>query len=357
MINSLRIEGFKAFDEASFRMAPLTVLSGINGSGKTSLIHSLLVLSQATERDDGIVSLNGPFHLELGSFGLLQNWNSDHVMLGFELDSEFFSWELKGAEASLFAEATGPNIYPSILARDARGFQYISAERYGPRGILGSSAIHPRDLEVGVKGEYCAHVLYALDSLKVDDSRAPANFTEETRLLKPLTEAWLSRVTRPLQIDTEAHPALTAFSLRFRDPDGEWVGAPNMGFGVTYSLPVILAGLTAANGGILVIENPEAHLHPAGQSQMGVFLATIAASGVQVVVETHSDHVVNGIRRAIGEHKILSSHDAIVHYFPLEGEVEELLFTEVGGVDKWPKGFFDQYQMDISALTKTRRSR
>lgn len=80
-----------------------------------------------------------------------------------------------------------------------------------------------------------------------------------------------------------------------------------MGFGVSYSLPIVLAGLFAPAGSLLLVENPEAHLHPAGQSQMGTFLAVIAGAGVQVIVETHSDHVLNGVRRAIGEKKVLGA--------------------------------------------------
>ena len=75
----------------------------------------------------------------------------------------------------------------------------------------------------------------------------------------------------------------------------------NMGFGVSYALPVITAGLLAPAGSLLVVENPEAHLHPAGQSRVGRFLAHLAASGVQVVAETHSDHVLNGVRLAAVE--------------------------------------------------------
>jgi predicted ATPase len=91
---------------------------------------------------------------------------------------------------------------------------------------------------------------------------------------------------------------------------------------------------------------------------MGHFLAAIAASGVQVLVETHSDHVLNGIRRAIGEHRILPASQAIVHYFDGDGSAPQTLaFTETGGIDSWPRGFFDQFQLDVAALTRIRRPR
>ena len=76
------------------------------------------------------------------------------------------------------------------------------------------------------------------------------------------------------------------------------------GFGITQILPIIVAALSIPKGDLLLIENPEVHLHPAGQALMGQFLAEVAHSGIQVIVETHSDHILNGIRRAIkvGKH-------------------------------------------------------
>src|SRR5207247_1131822 len=148
---------------------------------------------------------------------------------------------------------------------------------------------------------------------------------------------------------------------------GEWVRAPNMGFGVSYSLPIVLAGLIAptpqdmgsAHRSIVIVENPEAHLHPAGHSRMGAFLTTLAAAGVQVILETHSDHVLNGIRRAVGEHAMLKSEDAAVHFFADDDggapTIDTLRFTPSGGLSHWPRRFFDQYQVDVAALSRVRR--
>jgi predicted ATPase len=211
-------------------------------------------------------------------------------------------------------------------------------------------------LEVGCRGEYCAQVLEILGKTVIQEERRSA-LVASPPLLKDQAEQWLSRFTRSLQIDTETFKGTGVTAIRFRTAE-DWFKPTNMGFGVTYSLPIVLAGLTAGNGGLLIIENPEAHLHPAGQSQVGVFLATIAAAGVQVVVETHSDHVLNGIRRAIGEQRLLSAADAIVHYFDAESpHPRSLLFTDRGGISAWPAGFFDQYQLDVAALTRVRRAR
>ena len=79
----------------------------------------------------------------------------------------------------------------------------------------------------------------------------------------------------------------------------EFLRAVHTGDGLVQVLPIVVAALSAAEDSLLLIENPEANLHPAGQAHMGEFLAEVAAAGVQVILETHSDHVLNGIRRAV----------------------------------------------------------
>ena len=362
MFIQLQIYGFKMFAKAKFQLAPLTILTGMNGTGKTSLIHALLLIREVTRRGDKVVQLNGPYDLELGSFGDIQNWNTQDQMSFVLTDKDFRAsiWELGGNPTSLYAEIQKhPDQLPPVFKEGERMFQYLCAERFGPRNILGSTALPPEQLEVGFRGEYSAQVLYTLGSLHIDAlRRCPGAGEYDAALLKFETESWLSRIARPIQIDTESIAIKTVTALRFRVPDGEWVRPPNMGFGVTYALPVILAGLTAGKGGILIVENPEAHLHPTGQSQMGFFLASIASAGVQVVLETHSDHVLNGIRRAIGEHHILADDQAIIHFFDVNGAPPQpLSFTETGGVAAWPRGFFDQYQLDVTALSRVRRRR
>lgn len=362
MINEVKIRGFKKFTEEAFKTPPLTILTGMNGAGKTSVIHALLLMREASRRNNQLVELNGPYGLELGTFGDIQNWDAPEFVR-FEITDQnttVYSWALDGLQTALFANVHVSHAAPPPAFGDGeRMFQYLSAERLGPRSTLGSAALPQNLLEVGCRGEYSAQLLYALDSYPVDERRRCSDTKiDDAALLKFETERWMSRIARPVQIDTEILAGTAVSALRFRVPDGDWVRPPNMGFGVTYALPIILAGLTAGENGMLIVENPEAHLHPAGQSQMGHFLATIAAAGVQVLVETHSDHVLNGIRRAIGEHHTLLASNAIVYFFDLDGSAPQALtFTPMGGIESWPKGFFDQFQLDVSALTKVRRPR
>ena len=362
MIEQLKINGFKRFADQRFRFAPLTILAGMNGAGKTSVIHALVLLHLASSRTDGVVPLNGPYGLDLGVFEDIQNWAAPEeiVFAAMEAGQLPSRWKFHSGQTALFADLVErPDSIPVALRPGSRMFQYLSAERLGPRSTLGAAALPASMLEVGCRGEYCAQVIQVLGNDTVDEQRLCPDAPEEAApLLKFEVERWLSRIARPVQIDVESLPIGTVSALRFRTPGGEWVRPPNMGFGVTYALPVIVAALTAGDGGIVVVENPEAHLHPVGQSQMGHFLATMAAAGVQVVVETHSDHLINGIRRAVGERRILAAADAVVHFFDAVDTPPQLLsFTEAGGIDAWPRGFFDQYQIDVAALTRVRRPR
>ena len=127
------------------------------------------------------------------------------------------------------------------------------------------------------------------------------------------------------------------------------------GFGITQVLPIVVAALSANEGSLLLIENPEVHLHPKGQSAMGEFLAEVAASGVQVLIETHSDHILNGVRRAV-KNKVLLGEETAIHFFRSKREADETNHVQVqspllgndGSIDYWPEGFFDQFDKDMS---------
>ena len=360
------IAGFKRFTSERFEMAPLTVLTGINGSGKTSLLQAFLLVAEASRNRSATLSLNGPFGLELGTAEDVLNWQSaSPIRLILEAagrpPSEW-TFAVPTDEALYLEVASRPPDLLKALAGSPRAFTYLSAERLGPRGFTAASPLPETELEVGAHGEYCAHVLSVLGDRLIESPERthPLHDASAPRLLKYEVEQWLTEIARPIEVTGERAAGATVAELRFRTPGSDWVRSTNMGFGLTYALPIVLAGLIAETGGMLIIENPEAHLHPAGQSRIGVFLAWLAGLGVQTIVETHSDHVVNGIRRAIAEHHYLAPADAVLHWFGDEVEEgalphETLAIGETGGVSHWPKGFFDQYQIDVASLGRIRR--
>jgi predicted ATPase len=127
----------------------------------------------------------------------------------------------------------------------------------------------------------------------------------------------------------------------------------NVGYGLTYTFPILVALLAAEPGDIIVIDGPEAHLHPQAQSRMGWMLATFAAAGIQLIVETHSDHILNGIRLAVRD-KVLPTAGLSLLFFAgnvLEGHgVTSPRIDDEGRINEWPDGFFDQGDKDIAQL-------
>lgn len=369
MIVSTEIRGFKPFEAARFDLAPLTVLTGLNGSGKTSLIQTMLLVREAANSRTPSVPLNGPFGLELGTAEDVLNWDSDapiSVSIA-QPGGEISEWRLGvPAEEAMYLDVVQrPDRPPKPFGGSPRSFTYLSAERLGPRSFAPTSPLAERELEVGVHGEFCAHVLSVLGDKPIEHVKRshPSYMEDAPRLLKYEVEQWLCEVARPVEISGERLARSTLAELRFRTDGATWVRSTNMGFGVTYALPIILAGLIAEPDGLLIVENPEAHLHPAGQSRVGVFLTWLAGKGVQVIVETHSDHVLNGIRRGIAEFSYLPAAGALVHWFGGFGSdsvvngVNTLHIGEGGNVSDWPRGFFDQYQLDVAALGRIRRRR
>ena len=171
------------------------------------------------------------------------------------------------------------------------------------------------------------------------------------------TGAWLNDFFpgAEFKIDPVAGANLVVLSIRSHSST-DFHRPQNVGYGLTHILPILAACLGADEGQIIMIDNPEAHLHPSGQAKMGQFLARVAASGIQLIVETHSDHILNGIRRAIRD-EILAPAKAAIHFFSLEISKEASkpivvspTINAKGQLDKWPTGFFDQFDKDMMAL-------
>ncbi|WP_435125130.1 AAA family ATPase [Actinacidiphila sp. bgisy144] len=362
MIRSLRIERFKCFVDTTLELRPLTVLTGFNGAGKSTVLQSLLLARQAAVGADGAVRLNGPYGLALGEAHELLHPDATTADICVSGRSDEESWTYRfgvpDGRALHLNVVESPQEPSPQLVRPGFGFTYLGAERLGPRDVLAVSGEPPDDLGVGVRGEHTAQVL-ALRELRI--TRKALNVREEltfphtdVNLLRAQTEAWASHIIRPLRLEAHWAAGMAASALRVQGENGDAIRPANTGFGVSYALPVIVAGLMTSPGDVLIVENPEAHLHPAGQSRLGAFLARVAGSGVQVIVETHSDHVLNGVRLASAVEGLLPPADTIVQFFDHRG----ITSIELGGrgdLSQWPPGFFDQIEDDLGRLARARR--
>jgi predicted ATPase len=117
---------------------------------------------------------------------------------------------------------------------------------------------------------------------------------------------------------------------------------------------IVVAGLAARQNTILMVENPEAHLHPKAQSLVGEFLARVAAGGTQVFVETHSEHILNGMRRVVKQ-SLLAAESARLFFFTrdpkaLQPTVVPISISASGDLSAWPEDFFDQLDKDLTVI-------
>ena len=372
MIAEIRLENFKRFRDLTLNTANLTVLTGANGAGKTSVLHSLLLARQmARQPGRSHVELNGVDTLELGGpEDVIHREASDDLAAVEVLDTEGtrqrWSFRATSTTDTRTLNATvvdRPDDYRGALAGTAPQFSYLCAERLGPRDVLSASADDVAELDVGSRGEYVAQVLASFDRSRISTGRLESSTTEtQISSLLHQTESWMGKIVHPTQIDADWFPNTSVTRLRFKTPGirTEWTRAPNAGFGISYVLPIVVAALRAEVGGLLLVENPEAHLHPAGQSRIGSFLARVAADGVQIFLETHSDHVLNGIRVAVADGSAaLLPEEVVVHFFRAEDDggpaLQSMELQRTGQLTAWPAGFFDQAQVDLAALASKRR--
>ncbi|MCY4458808.1 MAG: DUF3696 domain-containing protein [Albidovulum sp.] len=373
MIDEIQLENFERFHDLVLKTANLTILTGANSSGKTSVFHALLLARRiARQPENTHVELNVFDDLELGGVEDIINRKArKNIAVVRVLDDQgkCGCWSFgatnndnaKMLDARIFER---PKDLSIALTGPAPQFCYLSAERLGPRAVLGASAVNAAEFDVGPRGEFVAQVLASCGRCRVNKGRIenPIDGTQVVEDLLHQTENWITKIVRPIQIEAVRFPNLSITRLRFKVPGlrGEWTRAPNVGFGISYSLPIVVAALRAEVGGLLLVENPEAHLHPAGQSMIGGFLAQVAADGVQVFLETHSDHVLNGIRLAVANGNAgLSPEQVAIHFFRTEEEEGSILqsidLLETGQLSTWPTGFFDQAQIDLAALALNRR--
>ena len=354
---TLHIQNFKCFEKTEVPINQLTVLAGGNGNGKSSVIQALLLLRRTLEKKEGNVELNGVYCLNLG--------NSANLLFS---ESEIYLELIEGKKQLRVKYDThiGNELYitPTILedtyednSLRTEAFYYLNAERVGPRISQPLNAFSFPN--TGFQGEYTAQVIKELDNRKfeVEEKRINTILHYGSNFFQRVN-AWLAYILEGTTIETYIDERTYTARIEVTNAFRKATFPTNTGFGISYVLPIIVTCLLAKKDRWVIIENPEAHLHPAAQSKIGYFLAKMASAGLRIVVETHSDHIINGIQLAVAKKEIESSCITI-NYFDkgeLQPEVHPISMNEKGELDKWPKGFFDQTQIDFAELIKLRRN-
>jgi predicted ATPase len=365
MLSSLTLKNFKPFENQSFSLKPLTLLTGLNSTGKSSVLQSLLLLRQSSQQDElldrvGLV-LNGDLvSIGTGQDALFKRAKEDVITLKVGMNNDIkgtwtFDCDRQSdiMRISTLSIADG-SVYNSGLFND--NFHYLKAERIAPRNYFQMSDFKVRQhQQIGSQGEFTAHFLSINEYKKIPHSQL-SHPSAQSDILKSQVEAWLGEISPGTRVDIELHSGMDVVNLQYSYEDNNSYRSTNVGFGITYTLPIIVAILSASSDTLILLENPEAHLHPRGQSKMGELIALAASCGIQIILETHSDHVLNGIRKAV-KYKKLEADKVQINYFERylkKGQPTTEIITpriyQSGGIDRWPDGFFDQAEKDLMDL-------
>ena len=386
-LRSFEFSNLKCFLALRLSLAPLTLFTGFNSAGKSTALQSLLLLAQSLrlDSDSKYLPLNGPV-IQLGTLGEVLSDKAEEQQIEISVSTmlEQISWNFKATDPRIEGIETGKySLYVEKVVHQTEGFKtqewddkmwrssnpdsssselinalkniiFLNSERGKIRDLYpfpdDISVVHA---DVGCEGQYAPWWYVRETDEKIEPARRHPG--ESAGSLRRQVDAYLNDLFPGARATADKIEGTHLIRFRFSDgAKSDWRHPANIGYGLTYAFPIIVAILLAKKEQVLIVESPEGHLHPRAQSRMGEMLSRIAATGVQILVESHSDHVLNGIRLAVKQ-KTIQHSDIAVHFFSgvgsdSHGVISPSIDTN-GSLDDWPDGFFDQGELDLATLT------
>lgn len=369
MIQSIYIKNYKIIKEQTLTLSNLNILTGLNSSGKSSFIQSLLLLRQSYDR--GYLSRRQPL-LYLGEEG-----NEYMTRTGFF--SDIFNFYAERTESIVFDIVENENSYklttipydnipetaiPCTLTTNSdweqsvlfsNRFQYLSTDRIIPQES------YPKFVTgelLGKDGRYTAHYLdrHGRTPIAIESLWHPAALSN---FLIEQVACWMGEISPGVIVETEEKAQNIELRYAYRQNNFS-IKPQNVGFGLTYALPIVVALLSAKPGDLLLLENPETHLHPKGQSKLARLMALTAQAGVQIICETHSDHIINGTLVACKEmekgQQGIDRNNVHIFYIDKNDDTPEnnvvipIPILEGGRITYAPTDFFSQIKNDQKIL-------
>lgn len=407
MFKSISLRNFKSARNLDIPLQQLTVLSGLNGSGKSTVLQAIGLLRQSlkistTSADESIkqlayLNLRGPLvQLGMARDVLSQRATESEIKIGLSLDSPDSTWlftadvgdeylDFDTLSSKYYFNLDGSSFAGKYLSPEKTSaaqshlhkchFQFLQADRLTPNTHYDRSDTTDRRFGfLGAGGQFAPDYLATHgDTLEVRAKRrcpdTAAGVSKQlmarvapTPKLYDQVSGWMQHLSPGVRLRAEQIKQTDLVTLGFSyastelAQDSERRRPANVGFGLTYCLPIVTACLSAPAGSLLLLENPEAHLHPRGQAAMGALLAKCAGDGVQILLETHSDHILNGIRLAV-KRGALPNTDVGLRHFTRDVATGDSYFESPmvlpnGELTAWPEGFFDEWENSLEALLK-----
>lgn len=301
MITNLKIKNFKSISDYNFEFKPLTILTGTNSSGKSSVIHSILFYSYYS---------NENMYLE----EYLRNLGDVKELLYFKVKDEKIEITPSVDDkelSSLISDDTRAN-WQTLDNNNFFVFEkdlfYLCSNRIGQENL---TKIH-KTLRSGSNGEYLFGFYEENKNNALKNTELIS--TEDSHTLSMQIRFWINKI-----LDIKIEPTTQKISsndiqIHYKDYEiGVNLSPFNLGAGISYLTKILILGLSLEKGNILIIENPEVHLHPKAISKLTDFFVFLIKAGIQVILETHSEHILNKIRWNVFKNNI-SSNDVKIYY-------------------------------------------
>lgn len=355
MLSRVMIDGYKSIDRLELELQNFTLLSGVNSAGKTSVIQAILYMMQ-TQKNYGKYNSTEEY-ADMGRFVDVRNSVKGNREILFELDTKIGE-EVGTSRAHIYPTedvTTTQFQMPSENRTENYGknhnITYLSVERVG---IQRAYDLNTKNLrEIGRRGEYAYSYLATFGQDIIPEIRFAYRPEEIGMSLNNQVNYWLNYLIG-FQIKTNIVADVDQVVVTYSNArDNRYYRAQNVGTGVTFISGLVIAALTCKVGDTLIIENPEIHLHPRAQSKFMEFLAYLTSAGLQVIIETHSDHIYNGMRICVKK-GILKKEHVAAYFFELDETMQtkvcQVQLNEQGAEENHPYGMFDQFDDDLDEL-------
>jgi predicted ATPase len=246
------------------------------------------------------------------------------------------------------------------MERLLRSVSYLGPLRSKAQRLYNWTGGEPES--VGYSGENTISAMLAAKDRKLNDGKRTRYRPFQQFIAEKLKQLELIDAFEVRQISSHRKE----YEVKVRTPGSPaWVDLPDVGFGVSQVLPVVVQCFYAPAGSILFIEQPELHLHPRAQSHLADLFIDVLVSredgkerNIQLIVETHSEHFLHRLQRRIAEadpDRPISS-DKVAAYFAhttgTESKLEPLKLDMFGNIENWPKNFFGDSTGDIFEMQK-----
>lgn len=349
MIENITINNFKSLKNAQLKLGHFNLLCGTNASGKSSLLQAILLVAQNFSSDTDII-LNGEL-VNLGEFREIKNFNASidvPVSITLTDSSNNLASLVFNQDNIVEKNISFPRINQQLF--------YLSANRIGSSDVFERAS---KKNTFGLLGEFAISFLQDKKDENMPDQLIYDVDNGTAHLFVDEVNYWMEKITGST-LKVEEINKTNKLVLSYSNNSNYQVRTSNTGSGLSYVVSIIILGLGVGllsknytEKPIVIIENPEIHLHPKAQSLLTEFLSWLS-NYMQIILETHSDHIFNGFRKMIKNKKI-SIEKSTVFFFNLENNITQIKTIDISQTGKlltMEKDLFDQFQIDLSELLR-----